>query len=165
MPCRNIKMLSCQKFFTTLYLWLSLFSYTKSAFAEVLTIEFTEFDSYSMEILHINVGDTVNWLPTNAGHNVEFIITPRMESMPKKSGMNEPYIITFEEPGIYVYGCTPHLNTGMLGIIVVENNFHNIKYANEIRLSPVADSVLKRLLRKAKLMSETEISYNRPPTQ
>ena len=106
----------------------------------------------------------MNWLPTNDGHNVEFIINLRMESMLKKSVMNESYTMIFEEPGIYVYGCPPHLNTGMLGLIVVENNFHNIKDANEIRLSPVANSVLKRLLIIAKFLSETEIFHNRPPT-
>ena len=103
-----------------------------------------------MEIIHINVGDTVEWLPTNEGHNVEFIITPKMVSGLKKSKINEFYSMIFQETGIYVYGCTPHLNTGMLGLIVVGNDFHNIEDINEIKLSPVATSVLKRLTIKAK---------------
>ena len=57
----------------------------------------------------------------------------------------------FQEAGIYVYGCTPHLNTGMLGLIVVGNDFHNIEDINEIKLSPVANSVLKRLAKKQSL--------------
>ena len=129
---------------------LTAFTSSEAALAKVTKIEFTEFDTYSLEIIHINVGDSVEWLPTNKGHNVEFIITPTMVSLPEKSKMNEPYSMIFQEAGIYVYGCTPHLNTGMLGLIVVGNDFHNIEDINEIKLSPVADSVLKRLAKKAK---------------
>ena len=135
-----------------IYLCFCLTAFTSSdaALAKVTKIEFTEFDTYSLEIIHINVGDSVEWLPTNKGHNVEFIMTPTMVSLPEKSKMNEPYSMIFQEAGIYVYGCTPHLNTGMLGLIVVGNDFHNIEDINEIKLSPVADSVLKRLAKKAK---------------
>ena len=135
-----------------IYLCFCLTAFTSSdaVLAKVTKIEFTEFDTYSLEIIHINVGDSVEWLPTNEGHNVEFIMTPTMVSLPEKSKMNEPYSMIFQEAGIYVYGCTPHLNTGMLGLIVVGNDFHNIEDINEIKLSPVADSVLKRLAKKAK---------------
>ena len=135
-----------------IYLCFCLTAFTSSdaAVAKVTKIEFTEFDTYSLEIIHINAGDSVEWLPTNNGYNVEFIMTPIMVSLPEKSKMNEPYSMIFQEAGIYVYGCTPHLNTGMLGLIVVGNDFHNIEDINEIKLSPVANSVLKRLAKKAK---------------
>ena len=135
-----------------IYLCFCLTAFTSSdaALAKVTKIEFTEFDTYSLEIIHINVGDSVEWLPTNEGHNVEFIMTPTMVSLPEKSKMNEPYSMIFQEAGIYVYGCTPHLDTGMLGLIVVGNDFHNIEDINELKLSPVANSVLERLAKKAK---------------
>ena len=130
--------------------YVTVFASSDAAVAKVTKIEFTEFDTYSLEIIHINVGDTVEWIPTNEGHNVEFIITPTMVSLPEKSKMNEPHSMIFQEAGIYVYGCTPHLNTGMLGLIVVGDDFHNIEDINEVKLSPVANSVLKRLAKKAK---------------
>ena len=129
---------------------LTAFISSDAAVAKVTKIEFTAYDTYSLEIIHINVGDSVKWLPTNEGHNVEFIMAPTMVSLPEKSKMNEPHSMIFQEAGIYVYGCTPHLNTGMLGLIVVGNDFHNIEDINEIKLSPVANSVLKRLAKKAK---------------
>jgi len=129
---------------------LTVFASSDAAVAKVTKIEFTEFDTYSLEIIHIDVGDTVEWIPTNEGHNVEFIITPKMVSLPEKSQMNEPHSMIFQEAGIYVYGCTPHLNTGMLGLIVVGNDFHNIEDINEAKLSPVANSVLKMLAKRAK---------------
>ena len=135
---------------------LTAFTSSEAAVAKVTKIEFTEFDTYSLEIIHIKVGDSVEWLPTNEGHNVEFIMTPTMVSLPEKSKMNEPYSMIFQEAGIYVYGCTPHLNTGMLGLVVVGNDFHNIEDINELKLSPVADSVLKRLAKKAKSQSKSD---------
>ena len=141
-----------------IYLCFCLTAFTSSdaALAKVTKIEFTEFDTYSLEIIHINVGDSVEWLPTNEGHNVEFIMIPTMVSLPEKSKINEPYSMIFQEAGIYVYGCTPHLNTGMLGLIVVGNDFHNIEDINELKLSPVANSVLKRLAKKAKSQSKSD---------
>ena len=127
-----------------------IFSNSNAVLGRVIKIEFTEFDTYSLEVIHINVGDTVEWLPTNSGHNVEFIITPQMVPLPEKSKMDEFHSMIFEEAGMYVYGCTPHLNTGMLGLIVVGNDFHNIKDTQKTRLSPVANSVLERLVAKAK---------------
>ena len=146
----GIRLVGIRKSLITVFLWLIVLAVSNAVAAKVIKIEFTEFDTYSLEIIHINVGDTVEWLPTNKGHNVEFIITPKTVSLPTKSKMNEFYSMIFQEAGIYVYGCTPHLNTGMLGLIVVGNDFHNIEDINEIKLSPVATSVLKRLTIKAK---------------
>ncbi len=146
----KIKFVLIKQLLIYLCFCVTVFASSGAAVAKVTKIEFTEFDTYSLEVIHINVGDSVEWLPTNEGHNVEFIMTPTMVSLPKKSKMNEPHSMIFQEAGIYVYGCTPHLNTGMLGLIVVGNDFHNIEDINEIKLSPVANSVLKRLAKKAK---------------
>ena len=38
---------------------LTVFASSDAAVAKVTKIEFTEFDTYSLEIIHINVGDSV----------------------------------------------------------------------------------------------------------
>jgi pseudoazurin len=145
---------------------LALFINSPGVSADIIKIQFTKFDAYSNEIVHINIGDVVEWIPTNEGHNVEFLIAPQKDFLPKKSKMNELYSLIFEEPGIYVYGCTPHLNAGMLGLIVVNNDFHNIEHVNNLKLSPVAVSVLKKMLKKVSSMSNVKnISSPPPPTQ
>ena len=146
----GMKVVFIKKLIIVFFVWLINFASPNTAISEVFKIEFTEFDTYSLEIIHIDIGDTVEWLPTNEGHNVEFILTPNMGRLPKKSEINKSHSMIFQEAGIYVYGCTPHLNTGMLGLIVVGNDFHNIEDINAIKLSPVAKSVLKRLAIKAK---------------
>ena len=123
---------------------------TKLASAETIQIDFTSDDSYSVEVAKIDVGDTIDWLPKNEGHNVEFLGGPDFNSLPEKSDLNAFYSVTFNLTGVYLYHCTPHGNMGMLGLVIVGNDFHNLKDIEGIELSRVAKSVLKRLIRIGK---------------
>ncbi len=122
---------------------------SSKSFGKIIQIKFTEDNSYSHEVARIDIGDTIEWLPENEGHNVEFFAGPIMHSLPKQSEIDEVHSIIFKIPGVYLYGCTPHANMGMLGLVIVGNDFHNIEKINEIKLSRVASSVLKRLIRIA----------------
>ena len=65
-------------------------------------------------------GDTVTFIPTDKGHNVETIkdmIPDGAEAF--KSKMNETYKVTFDKPGAYGVKCTPHVGMGMVGVVVV----------------------------------------------
>ena len=133
----------------TIFFIITFLTFSKLASAETIQILFTENDSYSIEVARTAVGDTIEWLPKNEGHNVEFLAGPKMHSLPKKSGINQVHSIIFKVPGIYLYGCTPHMNMGMLGLIIVGNDFHNLKKIKRIQLSRVATSVRDRLIRIA----------------
>ena len=79
---------------------------------------------YSQEIAQVEVGDTVTWLPTSKGHNVEMISSPNNMKFKSKNGKEAK--ITFDTPGIYYYWCTPHKGMGMIGLVVVGNDLSNI---------------------------------------
>ena len=132
-----------------IFLFYFIIMSSRFSFAETIQIDFTADDSYSIEVAKINVGDTIEWLPKNEGHNVEFLGGPDFSSLPEKSDLNAFYSVTFNLPGVYLYHCTPHGNMGMLGLVIVGNDFHNLKDIEEIELSPVAKSVLQRLIRIA----------------
>ena len=117
--------------------------------AKTIQIDFTAYETFSIEVAHVDVGDTIEWLP-NVDHNVEFLGGPDMNSLPEKSKFNVSYSVNFELPGVYLYHCTPHGNTGMLGLVVVGNNFHNLNDIEEIELSSVSKSILQKLIRIAK---------------
>ena len=131
-----------------LILFTLLFSL--NVFAGTTQIEFTADDSYSVEVAKIDVGDTIEWLPKNEGHNVEFLGGPDFNSLPEKSELNSFHSVTFNLPGVYLYHCTPHGNTGMIGLVIVGNDFHNLMHIESIELSRTAKSVLDRLIRIAK---------------
>ena len=130
-----------------LYILLALLIISKGTLAKTIQIEFTENDSYSIEVAFIDVGDTIEWLPKNKGHNVEFLVGPDMDTLPNNSTINEFHSVLFKTQGVYLYGCTPHLNMGMLGLIVVNNDFHNLEKVNKVELSYVANSVVDRLIK------------------
>ena len=132
-----------------IFLFYFIIMSSRFSFAETIQIDFTADDSYSVEVAKINVGDTIEWSPKNEGHNVEFLGGPDFSSLPEKSDLNAFYSVTFNLPGVYLYHCTPHGNMGMLGLVIVGNDFHNLKDIEEIELSRVAKSVLQRLIRIA----------------
>ena len=72
-------------------------------------------------------GDTVTFIPTDKGHNVETIkgmIPEGAEAF--KSKMNEPYKVTFDKAGAYGVKCTPHVGMGMVGVVVVGDAAANL---------------------------------------
>ena len=105
------------------------------AFATDMTIEMLNKDSdgnkmvYSEEIARVDVGDTITWVPTTKGHNVEIIGAPDGYDIPKKSKLSKDVSITFDTPGVYLYQCTPHKTMGMLGVVVVGDGQNDISGA------------------------------------
>ena len=101
------------------------------AYGKTVEIEMLNKDSagrkmiYSQELVHVDTGDTVTWVPTSKGHNVEIIAAPDGFDIPKKSKNGKEVSIEFTVPGIYYYWCTPHKGMGMIGLVVVGNDTSN----------------------------------------
>ena len=99
--------------------------FATSAYAEDTTIEMLNKRDdgakmvYSEDIARIDVGDTITWVPTQKGHNVEFIAGPDGWKAPKKSKLSKEVAITFDTPGVYLYQCSPHKTMGMIAIVIV----------------------------------------------
>lgn len=65
-----------------------------------------------------NVGDTVTFISTDKGHNVEGIKGLLPEGVEDfKSGMGEDYVLTLTAEGLYGVKCTPHYTMGMVGLV------------------------------------------------
>ena len=84
---------------------------------------------YSQDVVRIDVGDSVTWVPTSKGQNVEIIGAPDGYDIPKKSKLSKEVSITFDTPGVYLYQCTPHKTMGMLGVVVVGDGQNDISGA------------------------------------
>ena len=118
----------------TLSFYLAVFGLVfalSSASAGARTIEMLNKDEagnkmvYSEELARIEVGETITWVPTSKGHNVEWIAGPDGADLPKKSKNGKEVSMTFEVPGIYYYWCTPHKGMGMIGLVVVGGDTSN----------------------------------------
>ena len=120
---------------------------SNSAFSKTIQIEFTEDDTFNIEVVYIDVGDTIEWIPKNEGHNVEFLGGPNISSLPDSSDVDAFHSITFDASGVYLYHCKPHGNMGMLGLIIVGNDLHNLEGIKNLELSSTAEAVLQKLIK------------------
>ena len=120
------------------------------ALAANLTIEMLNKDAdgnkmvYSEEIARVEVGDTITWVPSAKGHNVEMISSPN--NMKFKSKNNKEAKITFEDPGLYLYWCTPHKGMGMIGLVVVGGDISNSDKLEKVKVRGKSKKKLKKLL-------------------
>jgi pseudoazurin len=83
-------------------------------------------------VLSINPGDSVTFKATNPGHNSESMagmVPDGAEGW--QGGMGQEVTVTFDQDGVYVYQCTPHLMMAMVGVIKVGSgsNLEAIKAA------------------------------------
>jgi len=102
---------------------------------------------YSEDIARIDVGDTITWVPTSKGHNVQFIAGPEGWELPKKSKNNKEVAITFDVPGVYVYVCTPHATMGMIGVVTVADGGEvPLNDVNKAKVRGKSKKKLKKLL-------------------
>lgn len=75
---------------------------------------------YQPQHLTIAPGDTVRFLPTQAGHNAATIDGMIPEgAAPFKSKINQPFEVTLTVPGRYGIKCSPHYAMGMVMMIDV----------------------------------------------
>ena len=136
-------------FFVTIF---GLVFMSSLAYADAYTIEMLNKRDdgakmvYSEDVARVNVGDTINWVPTSKGHNVEMIAGPEGAELPKKSKNNKPFSMTFEVPGIYYYWCTPHKGMGMIGLVIVGEDTSNKDAIAKAKAMGKSKKKLKALL-------------------
>ena len=91
---------------------------------------------FSPNLLEVNLGDTIKFVPTDKGHNSESIKGMIPEGAKKWKGkINKELEISFDMPGFYGYQCKPHANMGMIGLIVVvgEGKLKNLEDAKSAK--------------------------------
>lgn len=92
-------------------------------------------------IAKLKPGDTVRFIPTNPGHNVETI--PGMlppGGVATKSAMNEEVVVKFTKPGVYGFKCLPHWGFGMIFVAKVGDGSPNFATAEAaaVKAPPMA---------------------------
>lgn len=85
--------------------------------------------------LRIEPGDTVRFVPTDRSHNAETIA----EAIPDgaatfRSRINEEFTVDLTVPGLYAIKCTPHLSMGMVMVVQVGEDTHNLDALQTVRV-------------------------------
>ncbi len=100
---------------------------------------------YSQSVVNIQSGDTVKWLATTKGHNVQFLSVPEgVGTFRSKLNVDTEY--TFTVPGIYLYQCTPHKNMGMIAVVIVDGNKDNLNAITSARVAGKSKQRLAKII-------------------
>lgn len=133
------------------FVWLISFVVATVAYADT-TIEMLnkradgEKMAYSIDVVWIDAGETITWIPTSKGHNVEFVAYPDGADVPKKSKNNKEVSVQFDTPGMYYYWCTPHKGMGMIGLVIVGGDTSNKEDIADAKALGKSKKKLKALL-------------------
>jgi pseudoazurin len=96
-----------------------------SAFAETIEIKMLNKGAdgamvFEPAFVKAAVGDTINFVSPDKGHNAESIEGMLPEGVePFKSKMSEDFTLTLTAEGVYGVKCTPHYAMGMVALIQV----------------------------------------------
>ena len=93
---------------------------------------------YSQEVAKIDVGQTIKWVPTDKGHNVEMLAGPDGYDVPKKK-LNKSVSMKFSVRNLSLSMLSESM--GMIGIIVVGGDKSNL---DAIKTAKVSGSKSKK---------------------
>lgn len=75
---------------------------------------------FAPEVVRIELGDSINFVAADKGHEVHSVPGMIPEGAQSFEGrMNQGVKVTFTVPGVYVVACRPHTPMGMVAVIVV----------------------------------------------
>lgn len=85
-------------------------------------------------ILKIAPGDTVTFLPSEPGHNsaTKSGMLPD-GAAPWNTKLDQKFSVQLTVEGVYGYICLPHLEVGMVGLILVGDYKRNLEAAKTVR--------------------------------
>ncbi len=97
------------------------------------------------------VGDTVRFVPTDAGHNAGPISGMVPDGVDAPAGaIDKDYVLTLSQPGLYGIKCTPHFSMGMVALVKAGKGVApNAAAAAAIRLPPLAAKRMAPMLAQA----------------
>lgn len=90
---------------------------------------------FEPELIEVQPGDTVTFLPTDKGHNAETIKDMLPEGAEAfKGAMGKEVVVTFTEAGAYGIKCAPHLGMGMVALVVVGDAPANLEAIQAVKV-------------------------------
>lgn len=91
----------------------------------------------------VAVGDTVTFIPTDKGHNVETLKGMLPEGAePIKGKVGEQLVVTFTVPGVFGVKCLPHYAMGMVALIAVGDDLANLDALKALKNPKLAQARL-----------------------
>lgn len=94
---------------------------------------------FDPSFVKVAVGDTVKFVATDPGHNVESVKGMAPEgATPVKSELSKDISVTFDKEGVYGFKCAPHFTMGMVALVAVGSKLDNLAAAKEAKVNKKA---------------------------
>lgn len=88
---------------------------------------------FEPDFIEANLGDTITFLPTDKGHNVETLKGMMPDGFKKfKTKFGKEYVLSADIEGVYGFKCSPHYGMGMVALISVGNPV-NLEVARKVK--------------------------------
>lgn len=83
--------------------------------------------------VRLKPGDSIKFLATDRGHNVETIKGMAPEGADYvKTTVGQEAVVTFDKEGVYGFKCAPHSMMGMVALVVVGDKRDNLEAAKSV---------------------------------
>lgn len=97
--------------------------------------------------VRLKAGDSIKFVPTDKGHNVETIkgMTPEGADY-VKSAVGQEAVVKFDKEGVYGFKCSPHYMMGMVALVVVGDKRDNLEAAKSVQHNKLTQKRMEPLL-------------------
>ena len=85
-------------------------------------------------LVRLKPGDSIKFLPTDKGHNVETIKGMASDGAEYvKTTVGQEAVVKFDKEGVYGFKCAPHYMMGMVALVVVGDKRDNLEAAKSVQ--------------------------------
>ena len=85
-------------------------------------------------LVRLKPGDSIKFLPTDKGHNVETIKGMAPDGAEYvKTTVGQEAVVKFDKEGVYGFKCAPHYMMGMVALVVVGDKRDNLEAAKSVQ--------------------------------
>lgn len=85
-------------------------------------------------LVRLKPGDSIKFLPTDKGHNVETIKGMAPDGAEYvKTTVGQEAVVKFDKEGVYGFKCAPHYMMGMVSLVVVGDKRDNLEAAKSVQ--------------------------------
>ncbi len=122
------------------------------AFADEVTVRMLNSGPGGMMVfdpafVKLKPGDSIKFVPTDKGHNVETIKGMAPEGAePVKTTVGQEAVVKFDKEGVYGFKCSPHYLMGMVALVVVGDKHDNLEAAKSVQHNKLAQKRMEPLL-------------------
>ena len=98
-------------------------------------------------LVRLKPGDSIKFVPTDKGHNVETIKGMAPEGADYvKSAVGQETVVKFDKEGVYGFKCSPHYMMGMVALVVVGDKRDNLEAAKSVQHNKLTQKRMEPLL-------------------